>query len=71
MTSFFFQSRDDIVAWPARDLPQRIEDMRNLSEFVYQLDPSCTILSIFPTQPHTKNVHIIVKAPAIGGGKWE
>jgi hypothetical protein len=71
VTSFFFQSRDDIVAWPARDLPQRIEDMGNLSEFADQLDPSCAILGIFPMQPDTKNVHIIVKAPAIGGGKWE
>jgi len=53
-----------IAASPDDTLLERLGLMgRDLSTFADKLDPSRTVFSIFPTQPHTECIHIIVKVP--------
>jgi hypothetical protein len=58
-----FQPKDSspIAAKPAKTLAERIRSLGDdLSDFADNLDFSDTIFSIFPNQPSSEHIHIIV-----------
>ncbi|KIL69383.1 hypothetical protein M378DRAFT_21547 [Amanita muscaria Koide BX008] len=52
-----------IASKPRNDLVERIGLLGDISKFADELDPSETVLSLFPIQPPREHIHIIVKVP--------
>jgi len=64
-----FQPSDSnpITAKPANTLTARIRSLGDsLSKFANELEPMDNLFSIFPNQPPSEHIHIIVKAPVTG-----
>jgi hypothetical protein len=62
-----FQLNDSnpIAAKPADTLTERIKSLGDgVSQFANKLEPTDSLFSIFPNQPPSEHLHVIVKAPA-------
>lgn len=69
LTSPPFQPNDSnpITAKPADTLAARIRSLGDsLSQFANKLEPTDSLFSIFPNQPPSEHLHVIVKVPATG-----
>ena len=64
--SFKPNNSNPITAKPADTLAARGSLGDSLSKFADKLDPTDTLFSVFPYQPPSEYVHIIVKVPATG-----
>ncbi|KAM6493348.1 hypothetical protein JOM56_011482, partial [Amanita muscaria] len=53
------------IAAECDNLVERIVLLGDISTFADKLDPSKTVSSTFPMQPHRDHIHIIVKVPHI------
>jgi hypothetical protein len=69
LTSPPFQPNDSnpIAAKPADTLAERIKSLGDsVSQFANKLEPTDSLFSIFPNQPPSEHLHVIVKVPATG-----